>query len=160
MLWKIIEGFPNYRVSDEGIVQHVASIKPLRHQSKRGYATVNLYNNGFMKTCTVHSLVAKAFIPNPNNLPEINHKDENRMNPTVKNLEWCTSSHNKRYSAHNKGTKVFSVDEKGCKVFYVSINEASRQTGVPTSSICRCCQKLAYHKSAKGLIWGYANEMV
>lgn len=62
-----------------------------------GYLMVDLKKNGTRKHARIHRLVAEAFVPNPNNLPEVNHKDENPHNNAANNLEWCTSSYNKTY---------------------------------------------------------------
>lgn len=67
-----------------------------------GYLVVELRNGGKRKHERVHRLVAKAFIPNTNNLPEVNHKDENKHNNAVDNLEWCNSQYNKRYGSGRK----------------------------------------------------------
>lgn len=69
---------------------------------KDGHLRVTLSNAGKKKRVFVHGLVAEAFIPNPNNLPVINHKDENPANNTVENLEWCTISYNNNYNERNK----------------------------------------------------------
>ena len=63
-----------------------------------GYYQINLTKDGFKRNYYVHRLVAETFIPNPNNYPEVNHKDENPANNHVENLEWCTASYNCRYS--------------------------------------------------------------
>jgi hypothetical protein len=63
-----------------------------------GYLKVNLYKNGICKKHYIHRLVAKAFIPNPNNLPEVNHKDGNKYNNSVDNLEWCSRQENIEHS--------------------------------------------------------------
>ena len=74
-----------------------------------GYLVVDLKANGKRKHKKIHRLVAEAFIPNPDNLPEVNHKDENKYNNSVDNLEWCNSSYNKTYGAgrerHSEGMK-------------------------------------------------------
>ena len=62
-----------------------------------GYKTVTLTKDGKTKTCYVHRIVAKAFIENPDNLPMVNHKDEDKTNNFVENLEWCTASYNRTY---------------------------------------------------------------
>lgn len=133
--------------------------KILKPQVKRGYLTVNLYSNGYMKTCLVHRLVADAFLPNPYGLPEVNHKDEDRSNPDLSNLEWCDSSYNKRYSSGNKGRGVLQILKDNVINKFISINEASRTTGIPASSICRCCSKTLYHKTAGGFEWRYVDEL-
>lgn len=70
--------------------------------AKDDYRKVNLYLNGKMKTYQVHRLVAAAFIDNPDNLPEINHKNEIRYDNVVENLEWCTHVYNLQYGNRNK----------------------------------------------------------
>lgn len=87
--------FNDYYATEDGKIYSGKSNKYLStRKSKRGYALVNLSIDGKCKTFSVHSLIAKAYIPNPDNLPEINHKDGNKENNNVSNLEWCTSSQN------------------------------------------------------------------
>lgn len=80
-------------------------LKP--HKDKFGYLRVHLVKNTKHKSCLVHRLVARAFIPNTNNLPQINHKDENKLNNYVDNLEWCTAKYNCNY-----GTKIERARDK------------------------------------------------
>ena len=97
-IWKDIEGYEGlYQVSNKGRVKSFHSgegkiIKLGTHP--QGYKLVVLSKRGQTKTCRVHRLVAQAFIPNPENLPVVNHKDENPSNNNVENLEWCTQKHN------------------------------------------------------------------
>lgn len=76
--------------------------KLLKQANDNGYKRVSLFKNGKGKNHWVHRLVAIAFIPNPNNYKEINHKDENPSNNNVKNLEWCTHEYNMNYGTRNK----------------------------------------------------------
>ena len=107
-LWKDIKGFEGlYQVSNLGRIKsfrkstkyHCADeyiIKP--SLSNNGYYQVTFYNEDHKrKKFLVHRLVALAFIPNPNNFPQINHKDENRLNNSADNLEWCTALYNNHY---------------------------------------------------------------
>ena len=114
--WRIIEDFPNYEVSDQGRVRsvvhkdrfgriqggHVLTPQP---DGKGLYVHVVIRREGATLCRNVHRLVALAFIPNPHNYPEINHKDENKRNNAVNNLEWCTHKYNNNYGSKLGKTK-------------------------------------------------------
>lgn len=70
-------------------------------KNTNGYLQVVLHCNGKYKKCLVHRLVSQAFLPNPDNLPEVNHKDEDKTNNRVENLEWCTAKYNLSYGTRN-----------------------------------------------------------
>lgn len=95
--WKNIEGY-NYQVSSKGRIRNKAT-KAIKKSfiNDSGYVIVSLYKEKSLKTFRVHRLVAQAFIPNPNNLPEINHKSEIKTDNRVENLEWCDRKHNLAY---------------------------------------------------------------
>jgi len=93
MEWKSIENYPNYEISNCGLVMNSrGNIKKLRICG--GYEYIDLYNNGKVKTHTIHRLVAIAFIPNPENKSQVDHKDRCRTNNHISNLRWATSSEN------------------------------------------------------------------
>lgn len=107
--WRTIEGFENYAVNNKGKVMRYGYVKktplghPFYHEPKllksnsslrRGYPCVSLYGDSGHKVVPVHRLVAQAFIPNPKNMPEVNHKDGVRTNSNASNLEWCTRAEN------------------------------------------------------------------
>ena len=104
-IWKPIDGYEGlYEISTFGRVKSLVDchgikrdkiVKPLH--SRYGYLLVNLYKNKQLKSARIHHLVAIAFIPDHLNLPYINHKDEEKTNNFVGNLEWCTALYNNRY---------------------------------------------------------------
>ena len=108
--WRDIKGYEGkYQVSNLGRVKSLKDSKENYREKilsnstdKRGYSNVNLYKNGKRNYFKVHRLVAEAFIPNPNNYPQVNHKDENKTNNCVSNLEWCTHEYNINYGTRNK----------------------------------------------------------
>lgn len=116
-IWKDIQGFEGlYQVSNDGKVRSLDRIinykdgrarlekghKLKPHADKKGYTRVTLCKNNKCKPYLVHRLVAMAFIPNPNNWPQVNHKDENKTNNTVWNLEWCDRIYNCNYGTRNE----------------------------------------------------------
>ena len=105
-MWKKIEGYEQYSVSDDGQVKNNLTGKLLNQTvDKEGYLMVTLHY-GKRKWVGVHRLVAQAFIPNENNLPCVNHKDENKMNNTVDNLEWCSVAYNNAYGMRGIKTSI------------------------------------------------------
>ena len=102
--WKTIKNYENlYMVSNTGKVYSIRYKKVMVARiNNSGYYTIELHKNGHRKTCLVHRLVAKAFLSNPKNYLVVNHKDENKLNNTVDNLEWCTIAYNNLY-----GTKIY-----------------------------------------------------
>ncbi len=107
-IWKPILGYENlYNISNLGNVFSIKNnrnIKPTKNS--KGYLMVGLCKKKKRKSCLVHRLVAKAFIDNPSNLPEINHKDENPSNNAASNLEWCTHKYNMSYNNLGKRVKI------------------------------------------------------
>lgn len=122
-------------------------------KDKDGYLMVCLSIHSYEKSYRIHRLVALAFLPNPNNYPQINHKDENRSNNNVDNLEWCDQQYNNEYS------KVKPVNQYSLDGIYIatykSIKEASRTTGIAQAGIVQCCKGRL--KTSGGFIWKYVN---
>ena len=104
-----IKGYEGkYMISDDGQVwsnHKKGFLKP--YEWPDGYLCVNLYKNGKPAGFSIHRLVAQAFIPNPNNFPIVNHKDENKYNNNVDNLEWCDYQHNNTY-----GSRIEKINQK------------------------------------------------
>ena len=157
--WKSVEGYEGlYEVSDQGRVRSLGNNKSRKEKilkqqkNKGGYLKVSLCKDGHLKPLFVHRIVAKAFIPNPNNLETVNHKDEVKSNNAATNLEWMTQGDNVIYS---QARQVQMFDKKTGELLstFPSTREAWRVTGINQSSISECCRgKL---KSAGGYKWRY-----
>ena len=136
-----------------------------------GYLQVVLCKGGKDKPCKVHRLVAEAFLENPDNLPDINHIDENPHNNNVNNLEWCTRKYNINYGTRNiragKSNSKANTNNPKLSIAVISINkisglitefpstmEAERVLGIDHSHIVKCCK--GRQKSAGGFYWMYA----
>ena len=175
-IWKDIEGYEGlYKVSNMVRVKSVERIRwnnggyckvPERilkpGKDRCGYLYVILCKEGIKKKYYVHRLVAEAFIPNPDNLPQINHIDENKENNHVDNLEWVTCKENINHGTHNKrmaeklSKPVIAIHKiNGLILEFPSIKEASRQTGINQGNICNCLK--GRYKSAGGFVWHYAD---
>lgn len=95
---KEIPNYNNYLIDENGNIYSKYSnklLKPFTHRD--GYMRIGLYKDGQRKEFQIHRLVAITYLPNPHNLPQINHKDENKLNNSVENLEWCTGQYNLTY---------------------------------------------------------------
>lgn len=156
--WCEIEGFDGrYSVSTFGRVWNNETNKLLSGSRNKttGYIRVYLRKCNKGKTYGVHRLVAKAFLPNPKNLPQVNHRDENKLNNRVDNLEYCSAQYNIDYS---RSKEVVQKDLKTGEVIAVfkSTGEAERQTGVDNASIAHCCN--GKQSSAGGFGWAYTGK--
>ena len=109
--WRAVPGYEGlYEVSNKGNVRNVRRNNIIKgFINTKGYIQVSLCKNGIRKNFTVHRLVALTFIPNPDNLPEINHINEDKTNNRVDNLEWCTAKYNNNYGSRKdkvRDTKI------------------------------------------------------
>jgi hypothetical protein len=135
--WKDCKGYEGkYQVSNLGRVWSVGRQQYLKGSvDKDGYLKVQLTaKNGKRKLEFIHRIVALTFIPNPTGMPVVNHKDENKQNNCVDNLEWCTTLYNNIYS---KGKAVRCVELN--KIFDCS-QTAMRELNIDGSSIRKCCK--------------------
>lgn len=112
--WKPIRGL-HYEISSLGNIRNSESHKPISQFDKNGagYIRVNLFSNGKKKRCFIHRLVAEAFIPNPENKPQVNHKDGNKQNNNLENLEWVNASENMIHSYYVLRNKTGFAYKKG-----------------------------------------------
>lgn len=177
-IWKDIKGYEGlYQVSNFGRVKSLSRKRNRPNENAtiterilslgynaQGYALCVLYKDKKTKTLRVHRLVAEAFIPNPNNYPIVNHKDENPANNRADNLEWCSYSYNQSYGTvcsrksdamTNGKTSVkieqYTTDNRYVKT-YPSLAEA-RRNGY--SNISKCLN--GKRKTAGGFKWRYAS---
>lgn len=139
---KDINGYEGlYAVTSCGKVWGYKRKRFLSPRLHNGYLRVTLSKNNVIKDFYVQRIVAEAFIPNPNNLPQVNHKDENKENNCVKNLEWCDATYNINYGTRNsrmsKCVRCVELNKT-----YNSITEASQDTKVKIQHISACLRGL------------------
>ena len=136
--WKPIKDYPHLLISRTGRVWSTTYDKELRpHLTNRGYLRVNLSKDKTVKRVSVHRLVAEAFIPNPGNLPAVDHIDGDKLNNRVENLQWITQSDNTRKSCRGKGklaTPIPVICLETGKI-YRSLKEAAAAHRIPSAVI-------------------------
>jgi hypothetical protein len=179
-VWMDIEGYKDlYQISNLGRVKSLDYHRTGKERilklskNKDNYLVVSLHANKKPKSYLVHRLVAQAFIPNPDNLPEINHKSEIKsqnyvwanedgtIDPEKSNLEWCDRAYNVNYGKCIEKTKEklskpiaqMTLDNQIITI-WPSINEAGRN-GFDQGAIWSCCNGKS--KTHKGYKWQYAN---
>lgn len=159
-IWKPIEGWEGlYEVSNLGNVKSFCKGKErfLRPSKKKnGYLQVVLQDNGRKGFFTIHRLVAAAFIPNPNNLPTVNHIDENKENNRVDNLEWMTTQDNVTYS-QGKAINQYTLNMEFVRTWETR-HEAARMLNINGGNLCSALYKRYGHKSAGGFKWFFVND--
>ncbi|MEY4714754.1 NUMOD4 domain-containing protein [Lacticaseibacillus paracasei] len=164
-VWKDIEGFEGlYQVSNMGRVRSLDRKDAQGHRIKgtvlagslngKGYLRVGLCRDGDVEYKSIHRLAAKAFLDNPDNLPQVNHKDENKTNNAVSNLEWCTALYNNTYGAHSKRIAkalerpIYVVTSSGHRYFFDSTKKAVELLELKNGAVSRCLHgKLKHHGS-------------
>lgn len=164
-----IKGYENYEVTTTGEVINVKTGRILKPgKDGGGYLFVILSKNGIKKNFHIHRLVAESFIPNPDNLPCVNHKDEDKTNNLVTNLEWCDCKYNINYGTRNERMAKTMTNGKTSKTIlqlrkdgsfvciWSSVNEVQRQLGYSSGNITKCCNG-KYH-TAYGFKWCYAEK--
>lgn len=186
-IWKDICGFEGlYKISSYGRIKslhyyggnRVKILKPVKDSD--GYLTIGIWKDKKRYSKKMHRLVAEAFIPNPENFPQINHKDEDRENNHVENLEWCTNKYNVNYGNHSlhaaqaqmgkrhtaehimkiranapgsKAVLMINPDDMSIVVEYVSGSEAARQIRGTATNVAYACRNQG--TKYKGYFWRY-----
>ena len=158
---RIIENYPNYTISDKGEIVNTNTNKELKgYIRKDGYVIISLSKGGKKYKCYLHRLVAETFIPNPDNLPQVNHKDENKTDNCVSNLEWITPKDNCNYGTrnerqglgHSKPIEQYDLDGNLIKE-WDSAAQVERDLGFNHQNISKCC--LGQQKTAYNYKWRY-----
>ena len=184
-IWKDIRNYEGlYQISNNGNVKSLGRWVNCKNKGKRwqeekilkpsvegnGYQRVGLHENGTIKNYFVHRLVAQAFIQNPNNYPQVNHKNEIKDDNRVENLEWCDAKYNVNYgTARERGAEkiskklingkkskpVLQINTKTDEIIRVfpSAMEVERQLGFSNSHISECCK--GNRKTCGGFKWQY-----
>ena len=173
-IWKDIKDYEEmYQISDLGRVKSLARI--IKHQNRHyrkdkilktsidnhGYLQVTLCKNGKVKRFHVHRLVAQAFIPNPENKPQVNHIDGNKLNNNINNLEWNTAGENTYHAYkndlikhYNRKINQYDLDGNFIKT-WDSAKDIEIKINIHKSAICNCCKNK--RKTAGGYIWKYVD---
>lgn len=183
--WLPVVGYEEYyEVSNKGCIRSLKN-KTIRSNGrklsrggillkqatdKKGYKRVALRKDGKSKTFMVHRVVAETFLSNVNNLPMVNHKDENKANNNVENLEWCDNIYNINYGTFRERQKnkmmvyakpVIVYNSKGEFIKECpSVKEAARFTSCSVSSVTNCCKNRKYYLSSKGYKFKYKEDII
>ena len=166
-IWRDIDGYEGlYQVSNKGRVKSLKwgkerILKP--HDNGIGYLRVALRKESSLKFIIIHRLVAQAFIPNLENKPQVNHKDENKKNNCVENLEWATAKENSNHGTRNervgdsRSKPILQYSKSGEFIReWKSAAEVERVLRINNSDIIACCR--GKRKSAGGFVWKYKEK--
>lgn len=161
--WRDVLGFEElYQVSNHGNVRTIkkGEAEMSQQENRNGYMTVHLRNKGVERRAMVHRLVAEAFIPNPDELRDVNHKNGNKSDNRVENLEWASHSDNMTHSFRELGKNVRHIVQIGLDGTLIerwnSIVEASEATGICRTDIQKCCK--GERTMAGAFSWKYEED--
>ena len=177
-IWKDVKDFESkYAISNFGRLKNKYNNHIYKFTNKKGdYFSTILYDKNNRKTVRIHRLVAEAFIPNPENKPQVDHLDLNKQNNNVNNLRWVTNLENMRHNIEanifyyvgyynknkiSKKGKIIQFDKNMNKIgVYNNSAVASEKTGVCSRNILHCVNHKEGRKQAGGYIWLYESEVV
>jgi len=182
-IWQQIKGFENlYKISTYGRIKSLGNGKSTNSKTKferilksnyssTGYEKIKLFKDGKRYYFSVHRLVAQTFLSNDKNKKEVNHKDGNKANNNVSNLEWVTSSENQLHAFKNglqkskmgkdhiQSKSVRQLDLNGNVIrTFESIKQVQRELGFNTFGIIKCCKKVKKYNTAYKFKWEYDNN--
>ena len=182
-IWANIKGFENlYKISTYGRIKSLGNGKSTNTETKKervlksnysltGYEKIKLFKDGKRYYFSVHRLVAQTFLANEENKKEVNHKDGNKGNNNVDNLEWVTSSENQLHAFKNglqksrmgkdhvQSKSVRQLDLNGNLIrIFESVNQVKRELGFNSFGIIKCCKKEKKYNTAYKFKWEYDNN--
>ena len=148
----------NYKIDKNGEIWSEHSKRFLKTKITNGYETISFRKKGKHITYSIHRLVALTFLPNPNEYEVVHHKNDNKLDNHVENLEWVTQKENvkrnKKKTSHPR--KVQQLKNDIVIKTYDSVTEASKEIGLSRSAISKACLKV--NKTAGGFVWNYLNN--
>ena len=177
-IWVVIKGFDNYSISNFGNLKNNKTNR-LRVQSKdsSGYACCTLSLKGKTYTKSIHRLVAEAFIPNPDLFKEVNHRNGNKLDNRVENIEWCSRSHNLKHSyrvlnrvppmlgrlaeKNPRSIPVLQFTKEGDFIKeHTNLRNAGRSVNTSGDNISRACKLKHKFSYSKGFIWKFKKDYI
>ena len=157
---KDIKGYEGlYAITEDGEVWSYRSNKYLKQQPARNYLSIELHKDNNRKNYFIHRLVAETYIPNPHNLPEVNHIDENKYNNCVDNLEWVSHKDNMNYGTQKERASTKCKKRIRCietDTVYNSTKEAAEALDIKAPNITACLK--GRQKTSGKYHWEYVEE--